>query len=214
MANWYTADWHLGHFAVLRPDFDNRPFRTIEEHNWELVRRTNAVVSPGDVLWLLGDVGFMRPDAIADYLRHVKCQINIVKGNHDRWKSIPNSRVAWTGPYRRIKDGDDSVILFHFPIESWHGQSRGAWHLHGHTHGNLTRCMYRRHDVGCMNWDYYPVSLAQVKEAQEKRDPNAENAPTDYQHLPYHLRPTRENFERSRTRSDAGQIFTPPKIRS
>lgn len=42
----YISDWHFGHKGVLA--FDNRPFKSIEEMNNELIRRWNSVVSDGN----------------------------------------------------------------------------------------------------------------------------------------------------------------------
>lgn len=36
----YIADWHYAHANILA--FDNRPFKTVEEMNEELVKRWNA----------------------------------------------------------------------------------------------------------------------------------------------------------------------------
>ena len=50
----FTSDLHFGHENVLR--FDNRPFQTIEEMDEELIRRWNAKVGKGDLVYVLGDL--------------------------------------------------------------------------------------------------------------------------------------------------------------
>ena len=45
----YIADWHYAHANILA--FDNRPFKTVEEMNEELVKRWNATVNPGDTFF-------------------------------------------------------------------------------------------------------------------------------------------------------------------
>ena len=50
----YIADWHYAHANILA--FDNRPFKTVEEMNKELVKRWNAAVDPGDTVYVLGDM--------------------------------------------------------------------------------------------------------------------------------------------------------------
>ena len=47
----YIADWHYAHANILA--FDNRPFKTVEEMNEELVKRWNAAVNPGDTVMCL-----------------------------------------------------------------------------------------------------------------------------------------------------------------
>ena len=50
----YIADMHYDHKNVLA--FDNRPFKTIDDMNAALVERWNAVVHPGDIVYVLGDM--------------------------------------------------------------------------------------------------------------------------------------------------------------
>ena len=50
----FTSDLHFGHENVIR--FDNRPFKTVEEIDSELIRRWNAKVAPGDLVYVLGDL--------------------------------------------------------------------------------------------------------------------------------------------------------------
>lgn len=48
----YISDWHYGHANVIA--FDNRPFKSLLEMDEALVDRWNAVVSPGDIVYVLG----------------------------------------------------------------------------------------------------------------------------------------------------------------
>ena len=50
----FTSDLHFGHENVLR--FDSRPFATVEEMDSELIRRWNAKVGRGDLVYVLGDM--------------------------------------------------------------------------------------------------------------------------------------------------------------
>ena len=50
----YISDWHYGHANVIA--FDNRPFKSLLEMDEALVDRWNAVVSPGDIVYVLGDI--------------------------------------------------------------------------------------------------------------------------------------------------------------
>ena len=49
----FTSDLHLGHANVIT--YDNRPFSSVEEMDEELIRRWNAKVGKGDVVYVLGD---------------------------------------------------------------------------------------------------------------------------------------------------------------
>ena len=48
----FTSDLHFGHENAIR--FDNRPFKTVEEMDEELIRRWNAKVGKGDLVYVFG----------------------------------------------------------------------------------------------------------------------------------------------------------------
>ena len=50
----FTGDLHFGHANVIA--FDNRPFKTVEEMDAELIRRWNSKVGKGDLTYVLGDM--------------------------------------------------------------------------------------------------------------------------------------------------------------
>ena len=50
----FTSDLHFGHENAIR--FDNRPFKSIEEMDTELIRRWNEKVGKGDLVYVLGDM--------------------------------------------------------------------------------------------------------------------------------------------------------------
>ena len=56
MSNFFIADTHWGHKNSL--SFDNRPFKTIEEHDETLMNNWNNVVGIDDDVYLLGDVSW------------------------------------------------------------------------------------------------------------------------------------------------------------
>jgi calcineurin-like phosphoesterase family protein len=140
---WFTSDLHFSHRNIVR--FTNRGKETSQEShdNW-LINLLNSYVRPEDTLYHLGDFSFARDKrdtrSIVDRLH---CNdIRMFKGNHDRfedllWLKQECRNVTKVKDYEEIRLGDTSVVLFHFPIASWHKQGYGSWHLHGHCHGNL-----------------------------------------------------------------------------
>ena len=87
-----------------------------------------------------------------------------------------------------------NLVLSHYPIYSWNGAYKGWIHLYGHTHNNFDHFMFQEslqklrdkvhelnvdaemsnspkfkqepyaYNVGCMLWDYTPVTLKQILE--------------------------------------------------
>lgn len=101
----FTSDLHFGHENVLR--FDNRPFATVEEMDSELIRRWNAKVGRGDLVYVLGDMIWKsRNDDAPALIRSLNGQIILIKGNHDRFLHNARAKDALAG----IKDYDDIAV--------------------------------------------------------------------------------------------------------
>ena len=178
----FTSDLHFGHENVLR--FDNRPFASVEEMDAELVRRWNEKVGKGDLVYVLGDLIWKSRNGDAhNLIRSLNGQIILIKGNHDRFLHNAQAKAAPAG----IKDYDDicvtledgsvrRCILSHYFIPFYNGHRHQAIHLHGHSHFTdeadlelkmameLNESGFKNeiYNVGCMYWDYAPVTLAEI----------------------------------------------------
>lgn len=152
----FTSDLHFGHTNICR--YTNRSKETSQqEHDTWLTDLWNSSVKAGDLVYVLGDVHFSsRYNEVADRLSKLNGQKIFIKGNHDRSEHFDellkdNLIVKWSS-YEEIKVGGTKACLFHFPIASWHQQSRGSMHLHGHSHGNFKDSKGKMLDVGIDNY--------------------------------------------------------------
>lgn len=187
----FTADLHFGHENVIQ--FDNRPFETVEEMDAELIRRWNAKVGKGDLVFVLGDMIWKTRNSDAETLiRSLNGQIVLIKGNHDRFLHNAKAKNALAG----VKDYDDicvnledgtdrRVVLCHYYIPFYNGHRWQAVHLHGHSHSSEEYLIEeaikqklrqdgfetRSYNVVCMHWNYEPVTLDEIlAKADSKRD--------------------------------------------
>ena len=111
----YISDWHYGHANVIA--FDNRPFKSLLEMDEALVDRWNAVVSPGDIVYVLGDMFWCKAQDAIPILRSLKGQKFLIKGNHDRCNDNKFLReFVKVTEYLEVKDSGRTVILCHYPI--------------------------------------------------------------------------------------------------
>lgn len=132
----FTGDLHFGHANVIA--FDNRPFKTVEEMDAELIRRWNNKVGKGDLTYVLGDMIWKaRNDDALELIKSLNGQIILIKGNHDRFLHNAKAKTALAG----IKDYDDicvsledgtkkRVILSHYFTPMYNGHRYQAIHLH------------------------------------------------------------------------------------
>ena len=148
----FTSDLHMAHKRIV--EFTNRSVDTTQENHDEwLVDLWNSQVKKGDIVYSLGDFSFAKNyDDIAKFTQQLNGQKIFIKGNHDRREHldqlVKDKLIQAWYDYKEIKLQDIPVVLFHFPISSWHRQGYGALHLHGHCHGNHKDNKGKMLDVG------------------------------------------------------------------
>jgi len=115
--------------------FDNRPFKTVEEMNKELVKRWNAAVDPGDTVYVLGDMFWCKAQEALPVLQSLNGQKFLIKGNHDRCNDgkFIKSFVKVT-EYFEVDDDGRKIVLCHYPIPCFKNHFYGWYHLYGHVH--------------------------------------------------------------------------------
>lgn len=164
----FTSDEHHGHFNIIA--LCKRPFTDITHQTKELIARHNAVVGRMDDVYHLGDM-YWRTFGIVpamDVMNVLHGRHYYVRGNHEemfeRWGEL-RSRYLWTKDLAELKlDGYPRLVLCHYALRAWHGQEKGAWHLFGHSHGQLPDEASLSMDVGvdASGLDYAPISIQQV----------------------------------------------------
>lgn len=164
----YTSDLHFGHKNILK--YEDRPWDSVVDMNEGLIARWNEKVTDNDDVYVLGDFAFqsknLRIDTINLIVHKLKGKKHLIIGNHDEWiNKIDVKTRLWASMeyYAKIVDKNRIVILSHYPIETWDQEHYGSIHLHGHLHSNPTK-LYQsnRYNVGCDNWNYYPVTLDEI----------------------------------------------------
>ena len=176
MTIFFTSDTHFGDMRVLR--FDHRPFPTIGAHDDALVERWNAVVTPHDTVWHLGDFALgpelARVDAILGSLNGEK---HLLAGNNDDDATLALTGWASVAHYAELMVDGRTLVLCHYAFRTWNGMGRGAINLHGHSHGKLAP-MPRQYDVGVDVQGFRPVTLADIL-ASRKRGARKDRPPLD-----------------------------------
>jgi calcineurin-like phosphoesterase family protein len=174
MVAWFSSDQHHGHKNVVHIG-KGRPFADHVEMSEEIVSRHNAVVAPEDHVYHLGDFSFGTPAKTIPIMERLAGFNHYLRGNHDGktldkvYRDRPDLFASY-GQYKEIKVGERRLVLFHFPILSWHQMHKGSWHLHGHCHQNLTFDNGPMLDVGVDGFNFTPVSFEQVEGLLKDRE--------------------------------------------
>ena len=175
---YFTSDTHFGHVGKPREEGGNggiigmakRPFRTIEEHDDDLIRRWNEVVGRNDDIYHLGDIVFAkdRSAAIEDLLKKLNGRIHICWGNHDHKPTRKMAHLfASAQDVKQIKIEGNPIFLSHYAHRAWNKSHHGSYHFFGHSHGGMP-AFGRSLDVGVDCWDYFPVTFNQIRDRLEE----------------------------------------------
>ncbi len=157
MAVFFTADTHFGHGGAL--GLYRRPFASVAAMDAAMVAAWQATVGPGDEVWHLGDFAVGRRVDAAALLALLPGRKHLVTGNNDPAATAAAPGWASVQTYAEIVVDGVTLVLCHYAFRTWRDMGRGAWNLHGHSHGRL-KPLPHQVDVGVDAWDFRPVPLA------------------------------------------------------
>ncbi len=158
----FTADTHFGHANIIR--FCDRPFEGAHHMNEALINNWNQVVDEDQTVFHLGDFAFKCGQTqTAVISQRLNGNIILIRGNHDK-ESTLNLFEEVHDLAEVVIGKQQSIILCHYAMRTWPQSFRGAWQLHGHSHGTLPELPDRKTlDIGVDSWGYKPVSFAQIE---------------------------------------------------
>lgn len=185
---YYTSDLHFG--CVNR--YENRTLETdsLIIDNWNsTVTNGDDVYILGDI----GKIGKNQDNEyLCRCISVLKGKKHLILGNHDKELKDIRLRQLFVEvcDYKEIRDpyAGENIVMSHYPILLWNGQHKGWIHLYGHTHNTEEETFFQKsvtslneyfkdktmkgrtdcpkakaYNVGCMLWNYKPVTLAEIK---------------------------------------------------
>lgn len=166
---YYISDLHFGHRNII--DFEHRPFSSVEEMDEDMIRRWNNKVKKGDDVYILGDFSYYKDgNKVNEILKSLNGKKFLIKGNHDHLflsnDDFDESLFIWIKDYAMIKDDNDTIILFHYPIQVWNEQHHGALHFYGHVHSNIGTFHPMKYEIP----NSYNVGIDKIKEPMTKNE--------------------------------------------
>lgn len=155
--NYYISDLHLFHKNVTGEgsNFDNRPFKTLDEMHQTIKECWNNTVTNADHVFILGDLAWKENEDAIQFVSTLRGNKHLILGNHckatdQRYRQL----FVEVTNYKEIKDIVDGkqyhVVMSHYPI---------AFDI---------KCIAK--NVGCMLWDYTPVTLKQILEKEKENN--------------------------------------------
>lgn len=159
----FTADEHYGHANIIR--YCNRPFKSVDEMNEDIIRKHNAVVMTDDVVIHAGDFSLAKVEIASKYVAKLNGHHIFLQGSHDHW--LPRSALQI---WEKNIDGI-YVVVCHYAMRTWARSHYNSWQLYGHSHGTLPP-IGKQWDIGVDNNDFYPVSFKKLSDIMKLRPDN------------------------------------------
>lgn len=172
---YFTSDLHFGHDRIIY--YDKRPFESIEQMDKELIKKWNNKVLPEDDVYILGDISWYKNSITVEICNQLNGKKHLILGNHDSRlnQTVLNLFVEVTS-YKEIVINNKQLVLCHYPIHYYNNHYHGAIMLYGHVHVSEEEKLvqqYRKelnsqnipcqmYNVGCMLWNYEPVTLDEI----------------------------------------------------
>ena len=163
---WFTSDTHFGHFNIIK--YTNRPFKSLEDMNNEIIKRWNEKVKPEDTIYFLGDFFFKNSKkGNGDIYKfdYYDSKLNgkkiYIKGNHEHSNDVKSHITALI-----LEFGGVEVYCTHRPQDSNNnfklnlcGHVHEKWKSREDTKFGATTVLI---NVGVDVWNFYPVSIQEI----------------------------------------------------
>lgn len=185
MNTWFWADPHLDHEGII--ELCSRPFAKLKTMNKTIIGRYKEVVSPEDLVYIVGDLSLRGPENIGFYRRLLQKTLPgrkiLILGNHDGLKPFAYIDAGFESVHTSliIKDWDaNEYVLNHDPAPSCIDRlAENPWNKEGpipyynriwicaHVHDLYKTCQ-NVINVGVDVWDFYPVNFNVIYELRKE----------------------------------------------
>ena len=161
------SDTHLNHRNII--EYENRPFKSIEEMNDTIIKRWNATVKPEDTIIHLGDICLGKESILNYLIPNLNGHKILLKGNHDCKSNHFYLNCGFDEVYNTmwLDYMGLKIFLSHYPAARPKNGENYDLHFYGHVHGNGHRGEFptiaRNGACLCVErWEYTPVAIEEV----------------------------------------------------
>jgi calcineurin-like phosphoesterase family protein len=193
----FSSDWHNFHDPKWpTPIWQMRGYASPQESLDDVANKINARVGRNSILYFLGD-GFLNTtdEQVLEWFKRIECRnIRLLFGNHESqvyrvYKKAVQEKygfedvevyplqvdnLMFLGNYQEIQIGKKGIVLQHFPLRTWNWNSKGSWHLHGHSHNTDQTRNPEYHMGKCLDcsWEYKKDiwSFSEIEEVMSTKE--------------------------------------------
>lgn len=167
--DYFTSDLHIGHDKdfIWKP----RGFSSVEEHDTEILKRWNSIITPEDTVYILGDLCMSGNEKEWNRVYKVlNGEKIVIWGNHDTNNKLNKYQTEYGMTYLGFAsiykhNKKKMFYLSHYPtLIGNFEEERFFWNLSGHTHSSnkFEFGQYSIYNVAMDAHNCYPVSIEQI----------------------------------------------------
>lgn len=150
MKIWVTSDQHFQNKNIwFSYEKQTRPFHSQGEHDNAMINAWNSVVSPEDIVFVLGDFIMGAADGVQPILNRLNGMIYLITGNHDTdskikiYQHYPEKVIA-IEDYNILYYKEKFIVMNHYPVEGDSGPKQN--HLKNDGWKNATEFFGQNYD--------------------------------------------------------------------
>ena len=170
-----TANQQFGRFNAIK--MYKRPFLSVEEMNFNLIKEWNSVVSKEDIVYVLGNFAW-DPETAEIVVNQLNGNIIVIPGEHD--KAIEElDRMKNNLLNVKFREFDIEYILevgasiSYWPLSEWPLKSEGIPSVIGYP-GKKYKTDHKKNIINCNCdlWDYKPIEINKILSLFKDKDVN------------------------------------------
>lgn len=159
-----TSDLHFGHENIIK--LADRPFTSVESMDEFMISQWNNVVSPQDVVFIVGDFCCRNKKPVGYYLERLNGTKILITGNHDKCGAI---LLQFDAVYRTVFETrirKRNIVFSHYPMASWNGMFKNSLLFYGHVHKSAHPFEFvnlpNAHCVNVEFHNYCPIEISKI----------------------------------------------------
>jgi len=146
------SDTHFHHENIIK--YSNRPFKSVEEMDKEMIKRWNNKVGKEDIVLHLGDFALGSDKEVKELKDSLNGTIFLLKGNHDHKMLRKAGFIIIKGTLEI-----SNLIFSHNPLKK-EDIPKGFINVHGHIHEKESLHGF---NVSVEKMNYEPIGLDELK---------------------------------------------------
>jgi calcineurin-like phosphoesterase family protein len=166
---WFTADFRFGHSNIIR--YCNRRFKA--SRKW--IERSSTV-STTPLRPMTSSIS-ISSGIFASGARRKRWSTAsrfaarrfLGAGESRQTNSQADREFSWLSNLAEISIHGQPIVICHYAMRVWNRSHHGAWHLYGHSHGNLPDTPSLSMDVGVDTHDFRPWHFDKISTLMAER---------------------------------------------